>query len=237
MADRHKILIADDVEFFLKLEQSFLQREDITVLVARNGKQAFDLVSQNRPDVVFLDMYMPEMDGDECCRMIKDDQELRRIPVVMVTATDNEKTLEKCRKSGCDEIMHKPFQRQVFMDLARKYLNLVERAEPRSEAKVRVQYGNPPQKDFSDYTVNLSTGGLFLETDNPLAQNETLTLTFHLSGQEQPICCDGRVAWINAPHAPHNPSLPAGMGIQFINLSLEQMHQIRTFLQQKDEDA
>lgn len=90
-------------------------------------------------------------------------------------------------------------------------------------------YGN--EKRLADYTVNLSAGGLFLETDYPLQPDEPLTLEFPLPGKDQPVCCRGLVAWVNSPDSPCNPNLPAGMGIKFVDLALDQLHQIRAFLQ------
>jgi len=229
LSSRQTILLADDVNFFLTLEKSFLQREEIDILTAANGRQAYDLTVLHRPDVILLDLYMPEMNGDECCQLLKNDPELSKIPVIMVTTAGKEEEQEKCRLAGCDDIMLKPIHRRIFLETVRRYLKVVERAAPRMPVRMQVMHGN--QKRLADYTVNLSTGGLFLETNHPLTQDEPLSLEFNLPGKEGPVTCRGLVAWVNSEESPCNPNLPPGMGIKFVDLDLENLHQIRAFLQ------
>lgn len=235
MPSQRKILLVDDVDFFLDLEKSFLQREEIDILSARNGQQAYDMIVLHRPDVVLLDLYMPEMDGDECCRLVKNDPELRNIPIIMVTTAGKEDEKEKCRQAGCDDIMLKPINRRIFMETVRKFLKVVERAAPRLPANIQVSYGK--DKLFTDYSVNLSTGGLFLETRCPLAPDELLTLKFQLPEMDREICCKGQVAWVNFANSPCDPSLPPGMGIKFLDLGLDDLQLLRKFLQTETPEA
>jgi len=65
--NRKKILLADDVRLFLEQEMGFLEREDFQVLMAHNGMEALKIVQEEMPDIVFMDLYMPGMDGDRCC--------------------------------------------------------------------------------------------------------------------------------------------------------------------------
>lgn len=82
---RKKILLADDVELFLELEKTFFRRESFELLIARTGQQAWDLTQAETPDLVFMDLFMPGMDGDAACRLIKQQPQTASIPVVMVT--------------------------------------------------------------------------------------------------------------------------------------------------------
>jgi uncharacterized protein (TIGR02266 family) len=226
LAVQRKVLLADDVNLFIALGKSFLQREEVEILVAENGKQAYDLIDLHRPDLAFLDLYMPEMDGDQCCRLVKSNPELCNIPIVMVTSADQELEQQKCHSAGCDGIVFKPLQRQTFIDTARKFLNVPERKEPRSSVRMEVLHGQ--QELFTDFSVNLSAGGLFLETQKPLAPGEKLELKFFLPGQDKATCCQGRVAWVNYPDSPRDPVLPPGMGVEFVDP--ENLHELRKFL-------
>ncbi len=228
MPNQLKILLVDDVVFFLELEKKFLQREEFEILVAHNGQHAYEMIALHRPDLVLLDLYMPEMNGDECCRLVKNNPELKNIPIVMVTSVGKEKDHALCREAGCDDIMLKPIQRRQFMATVWKFLEVAERTSPRPPVKMQVLYG---EKKITDYSVNLSTGGLFLETENPLPEEERLTLKFQLSEDEPPISCQGRVTWVNSPDSPQKTNLPPGMGIQFLDVDLDALHQIRSFLQ------
>jgi len=234
VSSQKKVLLADDVGFFLTLEKTFLQRQEIDILVAKNGRQAYEMIAAHHPDLALLDLYMPEMNGDECCRRIKDNPELSRIPVIMVTTAGKEEEQNRCRQAGCDEIILKPIHRRTFVETIRRFLQVIERAEPRTPVKMEIRYGQ--QQLLTGYSVNLSTGGLFLETNELLPADEALQLKFHLPAQDHPIACHGSVAWVNAPEAPSKPSLPTGMGIKFKDLRLDHLHQIREFLQTLEAD-
>jgi uncharacterized protein (TIGR02266 family) len=79
--------------------------------------------------------------------------------------------------------------------------------------------------------VNLSSGGIFIETHDVLPVDTPLALEFTLPGSPRTIQCKGRVAWINIPGDKLSPRLPPGMGIQFVDLSLAEMHAIKEFVQ------
>jgi uncharacterized protein (TIGR02266 family) len=229
---KKKILLADDVELFLELEKTLFRRQDFILLVARNGQQAFDLIASQRPDLVFLDLFMPVMNGDECCRRVKDDPGLRSTPVVMVTHGGREEDLIRCREAGCDEILHKPINRQLFVDTARRLLAVAARETQRVSARLEVRYGPDRQQLLSNYSVNISTGGLFLETDDPLPVDTPLALEFTLPSRQASISCAGKVAWVNHPVLLHKPEMASGMGVQFIDLPLDDMYAIRDFIKQ-----
>jgi Tfp pilus assembly protein PilZ len=76
----------------------------------------------------------------------------------------------------------------------------------------------------------LSTGGVFIETSNLLPVDTPLTIRFILPENETSVRCEGRVAWLNHPELIRNPNLPVGMGLQFINISLDDMNVIRQFM-------
>jgi uncharacterized protein (TIGR02266 family) len=227
---RKKIVLVDDVELFLMLEKTFFSREDFELITARNGKEAFTAITETNPDMVFMDLYMPEMNGDECCQLVKMDHKYRDIPIIMVTHGGREEDLERCRRSGCDDIVLKPINRHDFMTTAQKFLRVRERDAKRFHARLRVRYG-AMSRDLHDYSIDLSTGGLFLETTHPLLLETPLDLEFILPGTDTTIRCKGRVAWANNPKLRKKSHLPAGMGVQFLNLSLDDMNAIRNYLE------
>jgi uncharacterized protein (TIGR02266 family) len=224
------VLLADDVELFLELEKTFFRREGVRLLTARTGKEAVDLVLEHRPGLVFMDLYMPEMDGDEACRQIKAHPALRMTPVVMVTHGGRPEDLERCRQAGCDDILLKPINRHLFVETARRFLQVVDRAAPRVEARFSIRYGIFQQNLLSNYAVNLSTGGIFIETDTILPPHTSLGLEFVLPEPKREIVCQGRVAWVNHPDKIINPALPAGMGLQFLDLQGDDLDAIRDYI-------
>jgi len=228
--EKKKILLVDDVQLFLEQEKSFFNRGQFELLVADNGKEALRIIREERPDLVFMDLYMPEMDGDKCCRIIKSDEDLRKIPVIIVTKGVNEEDFERSWQSGCDDIIVKPINRHYFLAITKKYLNIRFRTTPRFIARLRICYGGNPEKLLTDYSINLSTGGLFIETIDYLPVDTTVNIELFLPQNERTIGCKGRVAWVNHPELLANPNLPAGMGLQFIDISLEDMNAVRQYI-------
>jgi uncharacterized protein (TIGR02266 family) len=234
MEARKKVLLADDVTLFLELEKTFLKRADIDLLVAHNGREALELVREQRPQLAFLDLYMPEMDGDECCRHIKGDPALAGIAVVMVTAGGKAEELARCRAAGCDEIINKPINRAEFIQAANRYLQVETRRETRFATHIEILYGPAPQRQLTGFTLNMCSGGLYVETRQLLMVDDNVTLVFSLPGQQRIIRCRARVAWVNAEKEPKKPLLPPGFGVQFVDIALDDLHAIRDYLSNND---
>ncbi len=110
--------------------------------------------------------------------------------------------------------------------------NLSKQTQPkRLRSEMRVFYGESHESLLSGFSVDLSTGGLFLKTDSPLALDESLILRFKLSDESRVVSCQARVAWVNEKENPRKPELPAGVGVQFVDISLESMKMIKRFLE------
>ena len=231
--EKRKVLLVDDVQLFLEQEKTFFNRNDFKLFLARTGDEALRIIRQERPELVFMDLYMPGIEGDRCCHMIKSDRELADTPVIMVTAGVDEDDFERCWQAGCDDIITKPINRHYFLAIIRKYLPLPERKAPRFIARLRVHYGVDREKLLSDYSVNVSTGGLFIETLDPLPVGTELTIEFILPERHVTIRSEGRVAWINHPELMKNPGLPVGMGLQFVNIAFDDMNAIRGYIKKE----
>jgi uncharacterized protein (TIGR02266 family) len=229
-----KILLADDVELFLELEKTFFHRQGFELLVARTGREAYDKAVAERPDLVFMDLFMPQMNGDEACRLLKADPAYAAIPVVMVTQGGREEELQRCRLAGCDDIVLKPINRHHFLATARKFLAVADRAAPRVRARLLIHHGPQFREPLTGYSVNISTGGVFLETEKILPPDTALVLEFNVPSNPPPVIrCRGRVAWVNSPDKILNPRLPVGMGLQFLDLGLNDLESVREFIKQQ----
>lgn len=233
MTEKRKVLLVDDVQLFLEQEKAFFNWEDFEILTARNGHDAFRIATEEKPDLVFMDLYMPEMNGDECCHRIKSDRDLSGTPVIMITSGIDEDDFERCWQSGCNDIITKPINRLYFVAITNKYLPLSIRKSPRFIARLRVKCGSDQGTLLTDYSVNLSTGGLFLETGNLLPVGYPLDIEFILPTNDTTIQCSGKVAWVNDPELIKKPNLPVGMGIQFLNITFDGMNAIRDFIKKE----
>jgi uncharacterized protein (TIGR02266 family) len=227
---RKKVLLVDDAELFLDLGKQILFREDVEVLVAHSGREALAMVRDRRPDLIFLDLNMPEMGGEECCRILKANTGWKAIPVVMVTSCRDEKTISRCLEGGCADIVFKPLDRRKMIDIAERLLNLRRVQANRIPARLRIRFGTGGTESLTDYSVNLSTGGVFIETVNILPEDTALKIDFLLP-EGNVVRCRGRVAWNNPPARRKSEQLPPGMGIQFLDLSLADLALVRDYVE------
>lgn len=120
-----KILIADDEAYVrLLIEQSLEELEDegVQVLVAKNGAEAVRLTEEERPQMVILDVMMPQMSGFEVCRKIKKDLCMQDVFVVMLTAKGQETDRQESEEAGANLYMTKPFDPNELLELATRVI-------------------------------------------------------------------------------------------------------------------
>ncbi len=116
------VLIVEDDHESLKLTRDLLQANGYTTIQAIDGKQGVELAKTRKPDLILMDIMMPEMDGYTACDAIKTDKATSEIPVVMLTAMGYELNKELARKLGADGYITKPFTRQELLDKISQFL-------------------------------------------------------------------------------------------------------------------
>ena len=107
--DQKTILIADDNENIRDALTYLLEDEGYELLLAKDGADALRKVRERKPDILFLDIMMPEMNGYDVCRTIKNDPDLKSIYVIMLTAKGQVAEQERGKEVGADEYIVKPF--------------------------------------------------------------------------------------------------------------------------------
>lgn len=122
-----KVLLVDDVRAVLDQEKKILEALDLDILTAEHGTEALKTITQEKPDIVLLDLMLPGMNGDTICKFIKARPQLANVSVVMVTGQDEEKDLQRCFASGCDAYVTKPIDAD---DLLNKIQILIDEIEP-----------------------------------------------------------------------------------------------------------
>jgi two-component system, OmpR family, alkaline phosphatase synthesis response regulator PhoP len=122
-----KILIVDDEAHIRRLlERALMDFEDegVEILSAENGEIALQLVQEEMPQLVFLDVMMPKMNGFDVCKAVKHDLGLTGVYIVMLTAKGQEMDKERGEQVGADVYLTKPFDPDEILDLARQVLGL-----------------------------------------------------------------------------------------------------------------
>jgi CheY-like chemotaxis protein len=121
-----RILIADDEPFIIALLKETLEElenEGVEILAAGNGVEGWDIIQDKRPSLIFLDVMMPKMSGYEVCQRVKQDPELCKAYVVMLTAKGQEIDRERGAEAGADEYVTKPFDPDYILERAHGVLS------------------------------------------------------------------------------------------------------------------
>ena len=105
---KQTILVVDDERDLLDLIEYNLKKEGFNVLKAENGQEGIDIAKENKPDLVLLDIMMPKMDGLEAVEIMRKDDDLKRIPIIFLTARSDEKTEVEGLNKGGDDFITKP---------------------------------------------------------------------------------------------------------------------------------
>ena len=153
-----RILVVDDEQAVLDLLVYNLTRAHYEVLTAANGRQALELAQQNKPDLILLDLMLPEMDGLDVCRQLR---RTSQAPVIMVTARGEEVDRVVGLELGADDYVVKPFSMRELMARVRAVLRRTQpAAEEESSAAVLTGPGDL-RLDVESHTVTV--GGAALE--------------------------------------------------------------------------
>lgn len=118
-----KILIVEDEESLLKLESILLTTKGYNVQGVATGTAALKAVAETPPDLVLLDIMLPEMDGFEVCRHIKNNPETRHIPVILLTAKKSPEDVARGKQVGADQYITKPFKSSMVVASIERLLN------------------------------------------------------------------------------------------------------------------
>ncbi len=116
------VLIVEDNELNMKLFHDLLDAHGYRTLQTRNGLEALTLAREHRPDLILMDIQLPEVSGLEITRWLKEDDRLRDIPVVAVTAFAMKGDEERIRQGGCEAYLSKPISVVSFVQTVRQFI-------------------------------------------------------------------------------------------------------------------
>ena len=219
-----KILLVDDASVFLSLAGKMLERTGAQILSARNGVDAIKLVQTENPDVVVLDLLMPEMTGDKVCSMIKNDPATSDIPVIIVTSRGMPEELDRCRRAGCDDFLTKPVKQGLLFAKVSELLKASRRHSIR--ILVRIEREGGKEVHFGT-SRDVSKTGIQIETAHSMALEEEVLLRFFLKSGENEISVVGKIV------RKEKSDSGFAYGIQFLPLSPPQRRMFTGFLESR----
>ena len=116
------VMIVEDNELNMKLFNDLLESRGYSIIQTRNGMEAIGLARAHHPDLILMDIQLPQVSGLEVTKWIKDDPELRAIPVVAVTAFAMKGDEERIREGGCEAYLSKPISVGKFIETVRRFI-------------------------------------------------------------------------------------------------------------------
>jgi two-component system alkaline phosphatase synthesis response regulator PhoP len=142
----YKILIVDDEIDIIELLSYNLKKENFTVVAAMNGKEAIQIASKMKPDIILMDVMMPEMDGIEACRQIKALPQLKNTPLIFLTARGEEFSELAGFEAGADDYIIKPIKPRVLISRLKAILR-------RNQSDT----ATPGRMEFADLKIDRET--------------------------------------------------------------------------------
>ena len=119
--NKRTILVVDD-EPSIRLAVARMLEKNYSILEAENGEDAIQIAEEKKPDLILIDLMMPKMDGYTACSKIKNNEETRGIPIVILTAIDHELNKKFASEMGADGYITKPFTLEELLDITNRYI-------------------------------------------------------------------------------------------------------------------
>ena len=118
-----KVMVIDDSKTIRRTAETLLRKAGCEVITATDGFEALSLVADEHPDLIFIDIMMPRLDGYQTCALIKNNKAYSDIPIVMLSSKDGLFDRAKGRLVGSDQYLTKPFSRDELLQAIRKHLS------------------------------------------------------------------------------------------------------------------
>ena len=230
-AERKELLIVDDVKLFVHLSKAMLSREDLMIHTASNGRDALEIARRFKPNAILLDLYMPDMDGDEVCREIRSDPAICHIPVIMITTGSDGDGRRRCMYSGCDDFLTKPVRADILNKAVQKHLDVRERVHPRTGVLLPCILDSG--QDLLKTTIHtISAGGAFVKMDPPALPDSVHRLTFTLPEEQQDISVKALARWNRLMFRDR----PVGSGFEFVDMDENSFERLNLWVENTIDD-
>ena len=117
-----RVMVIDDSKTIRRTAETLLTKEGCTVMVAVDGFEALAMISDQQPHIIFVDIMMPRLDGYQTCALIKNNQQFKNTPVIMLSSKDGLFDKAKGRVVGAEQYLTKPFTRDELLSAIRQFV-------------------------------------------------------------------------------------------------------------------
>lgn len=227
--EKKTILIVDDVELFIQLQVSHLGNNKYHIHTANNGNEGLNLARSLKPDLILLDLFMPDLNGDEVCLMLKNDPATSAIPVVLVSSGAFEKSRSAMISSGSDGLVFKPVRRDLLVSVVENLLG----TNLRFHDRINVNVAGTVIHEGEEHPVtirSLSSDGAFLELSYRVTRGDLMEIIFTLPDTRDVIRIrSAAVVWIGTL----GEDGPAGAGLFYLAIEEGMRKKISDFVREK----
>jgi len=226
-----KVLLVDDVRLFLELEKTFFRRQGCEIFTATTGTEALTVVHKEKPDLVVLDLSLPEMDGLEVLKRIRASEMLRGIKVIIASVSGEEEDIKNCKEAGCDAYLTKPVTQRVLLDTAARILGIPQRVDIRIWIEMQVE-GSTNGSIFYGQSDNISIGGIYVRCERDFPIGSQIALGFTLPDENEPLSTTGELLRIEKL-PPVEGKSTFGLAFRFVSLTENARRQIQHLIDKK----
>ena len=206
-----KVIVAKDIRRVLEGEKSFLNRSGIRIFTAASNEKALALHRSVKADLIIAKLDMPEMSGERLCSLIRDDEELRGVSVIIISS-DADSDLERCVQCRANVFFSSPVQSALLLHELHKLLHVSPRMSCRIPLSVKLR-GKSKAIPFTGYTENISTSGILFRSPALLFEGDIITCSFSLPGSI-PITANAEIVRCVGKESGHDSN---NYGIRFID--------------------
>jgi signal transduction histidine kinase len=179
------ILVVDDEPNNFDVIEILLSREGYSLDYAPGGREAFRYLEKHQPDIILLDVMMPELDGMEVCRQLKSNTTWQHIPVVMVTALSSKEDLAQCLEAGADDFVGKPISSVELRARVRSMLRIKQQYDDLKDVlKLREDLSNMLVHDLRNPLASIFLACDLLELTNLQSKQQQKVEQIQLAGQQ-----------------------------------------------------
>lgn len=118
-----KVMVIDDSKTIRRTAETLLKKAGCNVITATDGFEALSKITDNQPDIIFIDIMMPRLDGYQTCALIKRNENYKSTPVVLLTSKDGLFDRARGRIVGSDQYLTKPFTKEELLGAIKEYVN------------------------------------------------------------------------------------------------------------------
>lgn len=224
--EKKTILIVDDVELFIQLQVSYLGKDKYFIHTANSGNEGLSLARALKPDLILLDLFMEDLNGDEVCHILKKDPATSTIPVVLVSSGDHEKSRSAMVSSGSDGLVFKPVRRDLLVTVVENLLG----TDLRFHDRITVNISGMVIHNGKEHRVtihSLSSDGAFLGLSYRVTRGDLMEISFTLPDTRDMIQIrSAAVVWIGTI----GEGGPAGAGLSYLSIEEGMRKKISDFV-------